>query len=158
MKHLKKIFESTTLGLDSEELTYLQNIIEDTLIDTMSEVKVSLVTDTYEEFSGSKPIYYTTSVEFKINPQLPESFKFMVGNPYSGDSIDIEDAFDRQDNYVNQLAKFNREIKSLCFRLNKLGYVINAYKFTTAGSILTTGILVTIWFMVQDEKIVRNDS
>lgn len=147
MKYLKRIFESIRLDFESKELLDLQNLIEDTLVDFKVEVSPGLQTDQYYDEVSGDYLEYTTSVEFSIEPVLPE-YKFMVGQPYSGNSIDIEEAFKRQEDYTNHMSMFTREIKSLCYRLSKSGYVINAYKFD--------GVRVSIWFMVQDEKIVRN--
>lgn len=146
MKYLKRIFESNRLNFDSHELVELQELIEDTLSYFNVEVQPGLPTDSYYDDNGNH-IEYTTSVGFSIEPQLPE-YRFMQGNPHSGNAMDIDDAFQRQQNYVDSISKFTREIKSLCFRLSKSGYVINAYKFD--------GVCVNIWFMVENEKIVKN--
>lgn len=149
MKYLKKIFElrKSIMTFNDPDLVHLQELIEDTLGDFKVEVTPSLPTDSYLDDESSDYVEYTTSVEFSIEPQLPE-YKFMEGNPYSGNSIDIEESFKRQQNYVDSISKFTREIKSLCFRLSKSGYVISAYKFD--------GVTVNIWFMVENEKIVKN--
>lgn len=146
MKYLKRIFESSRLNFDSHELVELQELIEDTLSYFNVEVQPGLPTDSYYDDNGNH-IEYTSSVEFSIEPQLPE-YKFMQGNPHSGNSIDINEAFQRQQNYIDSISKFTREIKSLCYRLEKSGYIINAYKFD--------GVMVNIWFMVENEKIIKN--
>lgn len=91
---------------------------------------------------------FTSSVFFEIEPQL-EEYRFETGNPNSGRTIDLNDAFNRQSEIVKNISNFTKEIKSLCFRLDKTGYEINYYSFD--------GVTVKIGFIVDNEKIRRND-
>lgn len=144
MKYLKK-FESVK-DFNDEDVVYLQNIIEDTLIDFDVDVQCGISNDNDMDMDNYDE--YTSSVYFLIEPQLKE-YNFMMGNPHSSNSIDIQEALRKQKLYTDSMCKFTNEIKSLCFRLEKMGYSASSYKFD--------GIRVILYFIVENGEIKKGE-
>lgn len=153
MKYLQKFNESINklLSKDDKEITSIIEIIEDTLIEFNIDIDVVLNTDGRIE----DDIEFTTSVQINIKPEKSNTsisswdgkVGFSIGNPYSIHDIYLDGKLDELILGVNRKVEFLNGIKSLHYRLQKNGYVINFFNYTQDK--------ISFCFIVEDEKILK---
>lgn len=144
MKYLRKVFEEWKPKLindQDDDIIKLNDVIEDTMISTDPSINLEFCKDHFldEEF--------TTSVKFSIYSKKDLKKVISQGNPYSQNlSLDSSQIIQKNTERIEDINRFILDIKSLLFRLDKMGYIINYYSFD-----LST---VIIGFPIENEKLV----
>lgn len=158
MKHIFKFNESVSnnlLKLDDVEITKIQEIIEDTLIDYDIQYKSGLLKD--QSFENGEE--FTTSLLVHVS-MMTQIRPISNGNPHSTEEIDVSNT--SIESLVTKYEKkknFLQDVKALNYRLKKMGYKINYFSITDEQlNAYLNGFRVNIGFVVENEKIlIKNE-
>lgn len=164
MKHIRKFNESKNnlLERDDDSITKIVNIIEDTLVEFNIDFKIYLNSNRKDSMTRDERVQdeteYTASVQIDIKYFLrKEEFSQFdsIGNPYSSNDINkdyeiVTSKLNELISVVNKNIEFLNGIKSLHYRLQKSGYIINFFNYNQDK--------ISFCFVVEDEKIlIKNE-
>lgn len=152
MKHIFKFNEQLSnnlLRLDDVEITKIQEIIEDTLIDYDIHYKSNLFKD--QSFENGEE--FTTSLFVQVS-MITQIRSIGEGNPHSTEEIDMSNiSIESLIDIYEKKKNFLQDVKALNYRLKKTGYKINYFSITDEN-----GFRVNIGFVVENEKIlIKNE-